>query len=84
MTELQDRLSERTRGTAAAAFSLDSPFEACQKMRARKICPGYVYYPETNTEAYSCSDHCSCRMRIRDAMKARRVAALAAHTDGMA
>lgn len=77
MTDVRDILDERERRTAAAAFSLDSPFEACQKMRARKICPGYVYYPETDTEAYSCSDHCSCRMRIRELMKARRAAALA-------
>lgn len=78
MTELHDKLDERERRTAAAAYSLESPFEACQRMRALKICPGYVYYPETDTEAYSCSDHCSCRMRIREAMKARRAAALAA------
>ena len=78
MTELHDKLELRERRTAAAAYALESPFEACQKMRALKICPGYVYYPEIGTEAYSCSDHCSCRMRIREAMKARRAAALAA------
>ena len=78
MTELHDKLELRERNTAAAASALASPSEACQKMRALKICPGYVYYPETDTEAYSCSDYCSCRMRIREAMKARRAAALAA------
>ena len=74
--DLQDKPDSTPRRMAAAALSLESPFEACRKMRARKICPGYVYYSETGTEALFCSGHCSCRMRIRDATKARHAAAL--------
>ena len=76
MAELHHKLDNITRRTTEAAMELDSPFEACQKMRARKLCPGYVYYPETDSEAFFCSDHCACRRRIFDALKARRAAAL--------
>ena len=71
MADLQDKLDQMTQRTATFATAEKSPFEACQKMRARKRCPGYRYYPETDSEAFFCSPHCSCWMRIRDYMLKR-------------
>lgn len=71
MGDVRERLDDMTRRTAVEARSTASPFEACQRMRAKKVCPGYVFYPETGTEAFSCSRHCSCWMRIRESMLER-------------